>query len=107
MGKQRRTDQEKITLIRQFEESALTAKQWCKENHISVATLSAWRKKFDDSEKNISTASFVEVAVPDLSVQDYDRTLKISCGQFHISVQEGISLSLLTDVLKAVKCADV
>ena len=61
----RRTKEEKLKLIADYEASGLSISKWCTANNISKSTFSGWicRTK-SDVTKSKSKARFVEVALP-------------------------------------------
>ncbi|MEE1077248.1 MAG: hypothetical protein UHY68_08335, partial [Acutalibacteraceae bacterium] len=61
----RRTKEEKLKLIADYEASGLSLSEWCATNGISKSTFAGWiRSTKDDDIKPKSTAKFVEVTLP-------------------------------------------
>ena len=61
----RRTKEEKLKLIADYETSGLSLSEWCATNGISKSTFSGWiRSTKSDITKPKSKAKFVEIKIP-------------------------------------------
>ncbi|MEE1076128.1 MAG: hypothetical protein UHY68_02555, partial [Acutalibacteraceae bacterium] len=61
----RRTKEEKLKSIADYETSALSLSEWCATNGISKSTFAGWiRSTKDDVRTPKSKAKFVEVTAP-------------------------------------------
>ena len=110
----RRTKEEKLKLIADYEMSGLSMAGWCKANDISKSTFASWIKSAkSDGAKAKKKARFVEVALP-AELQEQPKLQARSVAEitveykaFKITIPENIDARTFENILKAVVQADV
>ena len=110
----RRTKEEKLKLISDYEASGLSLSEWCTTNGISKSTFSGWiRSTKDDVRKPKNKAKFVEVTLPTgLQEQPEAQTkntteIIVEYKSFKITIPTNVDVRRLENILKAVLQADV
>ena len=110
----RRTKEEKLKLIADYEESSLSLSEWCATNGISKSTFSGWiRSTKDDVRTPKSKAKFVEVTLPTgLQEQPEPQArntadITVEYKAFKIKIPANVDIGTLENILKVVLQADV
>jgi transposase-like protein len=110
----RRTKEEKLKSIADYETSGLSLSEWCATNGISKSTFAGWiRSTKDDVRTPKSKAKFVEVTLPTgLQEQPEPQArntadITVEYKAFKITIPENIDVRTLENILKVVIQADV
>lgn len=110
----RRTKEEKLKLIADYETSGLSLLEWCTANSISKSTFAGWiRSTKDDVRTPKSKAKFVEVAMPsELQEQPEPQArstadITVEYKAFKITIPANVDIRRLENILKVVLQADV
>ena len=110
----RRTKEEKLKLIADYEASDLSMAEWCNANGISKSTLAGWiRGKNSDITKPKNKARFVEITIPaELQEQPEPQTknatdITVEYKSFKITIPANVDVRTLENTLKVVLQADV
>ena len=110
----RRTKDEKLKLIADYEMSGLSMTEWCKVNGISKSTFAVWIKSAKSDVTNPkSKARFVEVALvtelPEKPEPQSKNTADITVEYkaFKITLPANVDARAVENILKAVVQADV
>jgi transposase-like protein len=83
-----------LEIVAKRESSGISIKTWCEQNGLNHSTYQYWARKFKDEKRE-----WAKVDVPAATVS---KEIKIYCNKWTIIANEGVTVSLLTDVLKAV-----
>ena len=110
----RRTKEEKLKLIADYEASGLSLSEWCATNDISKSTFAGWiRNTNDDVTKPKSKAKFVEVTIP-AELQEHSELqsknttdITIEYKTFKITIPANVDIGTLENILKVVLQANV
>ena len=110
----RRTKDEKLKLIADYEESGLSLSEWCATNGISKSTFAGWiRSTKDDVKKPKSKAKFVEVTLP-TGLQEQPELqarntadITVEYKAFKVTIPANVDIGTLENILKVVIQADV
>ena len=110
----RRTKEEKLKLISDYEASGLSMIEWCNANGISKSTFAGWiRSTKDDVRTPKSKAKFVEVTMP-AELQEHSELqsknttdITVEYKSFKITIPENVDIGTLENILKVVLQADV
>ena len=110
----RRTKEEKLKLIADYEASGLSLSEWCATNDISKSTFAGWiRSTNDDVTKPKSKAKFVEVTPPTgLQEQPEPQArntadITVEYKTFKVKIPANVDVRTLENILKVVLQADV
>ncbi|MBQ1992303.1 MAG: hypothetical protein II233_05960 [Clostridia bacterium] len=110
----RRTKEEKLKLIADYEASSLSMTEWCATNGISKSTFAGWiRNTKSDVRKPKSKAKFVEVTPPTGLQEQPEPQAKntaditIEYKTFKITIPANVDIGTLENILKVVLQADV
>ena len=110
----RRTKDEKLKLIADYEASSLSMTEWCTANSISKSTFAGWiRSTKDDVKKTKSKAKFVEVTLPTgLQEQPEPQArnttdITVEYKAFKIRIPANVDIGTLENILKVVLQANV
>ena len=110
----RRTKEEKLKLIADYETSGLSITEWCTANSISKSTFSGWiRSTKVDVRKPKSKARFVEVTIPAELQEQPEMQVKnttditVEYKAFKITIPDNIDVRRLENILKVVLQTDV
>ena len=110
----RRTKEEKLKLIADYEASSLSMTEWCATNGISKSTFAGWiRSTKSNIRKAKSKAKFVEVTPPtglqeQLEPQARNTAdITVEYKAFKITIPANIDIGTLENILKVVLQADV
>ena len=110
----RRTKEEKLKLIADYEASSLSLSEWCGTNGISKSTFSGWiRSTKSDVRTPKSKAKFVEVTIPtELQEQPEPQArntadITVEYKAFKITIPTNIDVRTLENILKVVLQTDV
>ena len=105
----RRTKDEKLKLIADYEASGLSLSEWCATNGISKSTFAGWiRSTKDDVRKPKSKAKFVEVTLPiGLQEEPEPQTrntadITVEYKSFKITIPANIDIGTFENILKVV-----
>ena len=110
----RRTKEEKLKLIADYEASGLSMSEWCNTNGISKSTFAGWiRNTKADVKTPKSKAKFVEVTIP-AELQEHSELqsknttdITVEYKAFKITIPTNVDVRTLENILKAVLQADV
>ena len=110
----RRTKEEKLKLISDYEASGLSLSEWCATNGISKSTFAGWiRSTKDDVKKPKSKAKFVEVTLP-TGLQEQPELqarntadITVEYKAFKVTIPANVDIGTLENILKVVIQADV
>jgi len=89
----RRSQEEWQTLIRRWQQSGLSATNFCKQHHLSSASFYQWRKRFDSFDNpgqkspDISTPGFIDITALSSAVDRQGWNIVLNLG-------DGLSLTL-------------
>ena len=105
----RRTKEEKLKLIADYEASGLSMSEWCVSNGISKSTFSGWiRNTNADVRKPKSKAKFVEVTLP-TGLQERTEPqarntadITVEYKAFKITIPANVDIGTLENILKVV-----
>ena len=110
----RRTKEEKLKLIADYEVSGLSMSEWCIANSISKSTFAGWiRSTKPNVTKPKSKARFVEVAFPaELQEQTEPQAknttdITVEYKTFKITIPVNIDLRTLENIFKVMVQANV
>ena len=110
----RRTKEEKLKLIANYEASSLSMTEWCTANSISKSTFAGWIcSTKDDVRTPKSKAKFVEVTIPtELQEQPEPQArntadITVEYKAFKITIPANVDIGTLENILKVVLQADV
>lgn len=110
----RRTKEEKLKLIANYEASGLSKLEWCNANGISKSTFAGWIRSIKaDVRKPKSKAKFVEVTFPTESestqkLQEKNTAnITVEYKSFKITIPANVDVRTLENTLKVVLQADV
>ena len=110
----RRTKEEKLKLIADYEASNLSLSEWCATNGISKSTFAGWlRSTKEDVKIPKSKAKFVEVTPPTGLQEQPEPQAKntaditIEYNAFKITIPANVDIGTLENILKVVLQADV
>ena len=110
----RRTKEEKLKLIADYETSGLSLSEWCATNGISKSTFAGWiRNTKSDVRTPKSKAKFVEVTPPTgLQEQPEPQArntadITVEYKTFKITIPANVDVRTLENILKVVLQADV
>ncbi|MEF2920311.1 MAG: hypothetical protein U0O22_07610 [Acutalibacteraceae bacterium] len=110
----RRTKEEKLKLIADYETCGLSMSEWCTANSISKSTFSGWiRSTKADVRKPKSKARFVEVTIPAKLQEQPEMQVKnttditVEYKAVKITIPTNIDVRTLENILKVVLQADV
>ena len=110
----RRTKEEKLKLIADYEASGLSMTEWCTANNISKSTFAGWIRNTNvDIRKAKSKAKFVEVTPP-TGLQEQPKPqarntadITVEYKSFKITIPANVDIGTLENILKVVLQADV
>lgn len=110
----RKTKEEKLKLIADYEASGLSMSEWCIGNSISKSTFAGWiRNTKADVAKPKSKAKFVEVTPP-TGLQEQPELqarntadITVEYKAFKITISENVDIGTFENILKVVLQADV
>ena len=110
----RRTKEEKLKLIANYETSGLSLSEWCTANSISKSTFAGWiRSTKDDVRTPKSKAKFV-VVTPPIGLQEQPEPqarntadITVEYKAFKITIPANVDIGTLENILKVVLQADV
>ena len=110
----RRTKEEKLKLIADYEASGLSKTEWCNANGIPTSTFSRWLHSTKaDVTKAKSKAKFVEVTLP-TGLQEQPEPQAKNTGDitveyksFKITIPANVDIRTLENILKVVLQVDV
>ena len=110
----RRTKEEKLKLIADYEASGLSLSEWCATNGISKSTFADWiRNTKSDVRAPKSKAKFVEVTLP-IGLQEQlepqarnTADITVEYKAFKITIPANVDVRTLENILKVVLQADV
>ena len=110
----RRTKEEKLKLIADYESSSLSMTEWCTANNISKSTFAGWIRstKFDVRTPK-SKAKFVEVTPPTGLQEQPEPQARNTAGitveykAFKITIPANVDIGTLENILKVVLQANV
>ena len=110
----RRTKEEKLKLISDYEASGLSMIEWCNTNGISKSTFSGWiRNTKSDVRTPKSKGKFV-VVTPPTGLQEQPEPqakntadITIEYKTFKITIPANVDVRTLENILKVVLQADV
>ena len=105
----RRTKEEKLKLIADYEASSLSMTEWCTANSISKSTFAGWiRSTKDDVTKPKNKAKFVEVTIP-AKLQEHSELqsknttdITVEYKAFKITIPANVDIGTLENILKVV-----
>ncbi len=109
-----KTKSEKEALIHEFLASQKSKTTWCKENKISSSTFYKWLKIYEQEHKTVKFISLKDNSNAynkenknqnPVNVESVDILLEIGACKIHIS--NTTSITLLTEVIKAVNSINV
>lgn len=110
----RRTKEEKLKSISDYEASGLSKAEWCNANGISKSTFVGWlRSTKSDVTKPKSKARFVEVKIPTELQEQPELQAKntteitVKYKAFKITIPTNVDVRTLENTLKVVLQADV
>ena len=110
----RRTKEEKLKLIADYETSGLSLSEWCATNGISKSTFSGWiRNTKSDVRTPKSKVKFIEVTLPTGLQEQLEPQARNTAGitveykAFKITIPANIDIGTLENILKVVLQADV
>ena len=110
----RRTKEEKLKLIADYEASGLSLSEWCATNDISKSTFAGWiRSTKSNVRKPKSKAKFVEVTPPIGLQEQLEPQTRNTAGitveykAFKITIPANIDIGTLENILKVVLQANV
>ncbi|MEE1281184.1 MAG: hypothetical protein UHK60_02875 [Acutalibacteraceae bacterium] len=110
----RRTKDEKLKLIADYEASGLSLSEWCTANSISKSTFSDWiRSTKDDVRKPKRKAKFVEVTIPAKLQEQAElqarntADITVEYKAFKITIPANVDVGTLENILKVVLQANV
>ena len=110
----RRTKDEKLKLIADYEASSLYMTEWCTANSISKSTFAGWiRSTKDDVRTPKSKAKFVEVTIPtELQEQPEPQArnttdITVEYKAFKITIPANVDIGTFEKILKVVLQANV
>ena len=110
----RRTKEEKLKLIANYETSGLSLSEWCTANSISKSTFAGWiRSTKDDVRTPKSKAKFV-VVTPPIGLQEQPEPqarntadITVEYKTFKITIPTNVDIGTLENILKVVLQANV
>ncbi|MEE1282421.1 MAG: hypothetical protein UHK60_09260 [Acutalibacteraceae bacterium] len=110
----RRTKDEKLKLIANYETSGLSMIEWCNANGISKSTFSGWiRNTKSDVRTPKSKAKFV-VVTPPIGLQEQPEPqarntadITVEYKAFKITIPANVDIGTLENILKVVLQANV
>ena len=110
----RRTKEEKLKLIADYEASSLSMTEWCATNGISKSTFAGWiRSTKNDVRTPKSKAKFVEVTLP-TGLQEHSELqsknttdITVEYKAFKITIPANVDIGTFENILKVVIQADV
>lgn len=82
-------------LIDECQNSGISIKLWCEKNGITYRQYRYWANKLQNQ-----TQQWAQVTVKDEGIKC--NGVKLYCGKWTIAIENGVSLELLSDVLRAV-----
>ena len=110
----RRTKEEKLKLIADYEASSLSLSEWCGTNGISKSTFAGWiRNTKSDVRTPKSKAKFVEVTAPTgLQEQPEPQArntadITVEYKAFKITIPANVDIGTFAKILKVVLQANV
>ena len=110
----RKTKDEKLKLIADYEARSLSMTEWCTANSISKSTFAGWiRNTKSDVRTPKSKAKFVEVTLPTgLQEQPEPQArnttdITVEYKAFKITIPANVDIGTLENILKVVLQADV
>ena len=110
----RRTKDEKLKLIADYETSGLSLSEWCATNGISKSTFAGWIcSTKDDVRTPKSKAKFVEITLPTgLQEQPEPQArntadITVEYKAFKITIPANVDIGTLENILKVVLQANV
>jgi hypothetical protein len=83
--------------IKHCQASGKSAKDWCMENNITYSLFVRWRWRFNKSQSQIATPTFVELK------DDNASGLEVSCNNLSIKISKGFDEATLLRFLKLLK----
>ena len=84
-------------LVKNYNESDLTMKEFCEKNAIKIHQLQYWLRKF---KRELTPTSFVKILNPIYQVQ---RPLSIDFHDLRINIPESYNESSLIDLIKTLR----
>lgn len=101
------TSEQWIGLLSDYQESNMSASDWCKSKGIQKSTLYYWMKKHKDLNTEIKEpTTWVEVSLPSHKPTENYSAIFLKIGDFTLSVEPGFDKTTLQDVLGVVmNCA--
>ncbi|MEE0858329.1 MAG: hypothetical protein U0M12_02540 [Acutalibacteraceae bacterium] len=110
----RRTKEEKLKLIADYEASGLSLSEWCTTKSISKSTFAGWiRSTKSDVRTPKSKAKFVEITIPPKLQEQPEMQVKnttditVEYKSFKITIPANVDIGTLENILKVVLQADV
>ena len=107
----RRSSTEWETLVRQFQQSGMTQKEFCETYDIKYPTLSYWVRKIHRMDRGEDSLSIVELAMPPLApfggelfstvIQTEGITLELPGSNGSLRITGSISLEQLGKLIQA------
>lgn len=83
-----------LEVIEKCQVSGISIKSWCEQNGLKYSSYLYWARKIKNE-----TREWAQVNVQAATVS---KEIKICCNKWTIIADEGVSIGLLTNVLKAV-----
>jgi TusA-related sulfurtransferase len=83
-----------VEVIEECQSSGNSIKSWCEQNGVKYSSYLYWARKVKGEKR--------EWAKVNISAAKDSKEIKINCNKWTIIIEEGVSIGLLTDVLKAV-----
>ena len=81
-------------IVEKCQTSGSSIKSWCEQNGMKYSNYLYWAKKIKDEKR--------EWAKVGTTAAVFSKEIRICCSKWTIIADEGVSIGLLTDVLKAV-----
>ncbi len=89
----RRSQEEWQTLIRQWQQSSLSAAHFCKQNHLSSASFYQWRQRFEDSD-NLDNKTAATPSTDFIDITALSSTADHQGWNIVLNLGDGLSLTL-------------
>ena len=83
-----------LEIVEKCQTSGNSIKSWCEQNGLKYSKYLYWARKIKGEKRE-----WAQVSIPTTTIS---KEIKICCNKWTIIANEGVSISLLTDVLKAV-----
>ena len=90
------TEENKQEIIEKYKKSKLSKVEFCKKNEISVVTLRAWLKEYENAEPN---PTFIEIGTSHYKKSE----IELSIDNISIKIDKNTDFDILRNLLKLVK----